>query len=159
MATILRSFDWTKTSKNKDARSKVYPWETWLDGRIWRLEAGEDFNGPPGSLERVIRTTANRRGVRVRVRVQDDGSIVLQQHADTDMTRRRTKSPSKAEIEARRQQAALKAARAESKALREARKAVDGQVLVPAATNGHKPAPAPVKRIKRRSIANRHVLV
>ena len=157
MATILRSYDWTKTSKNKADRSKPYQWDKWLDGRIWRLEPGEDFDGPPGSLERVARTTANRRGVRVRVRTQEDGSIVLQQHNDSDMTRRRTKSPSKAELEARKAQEALKAARAESQALRDARKAESAPVAALATTNGH--ATPQVKLIKRRKITNRPVLV
>ena len=120
MATVLRSFDWARTGRQQDSRTVAYPWDDWLDGRIWRLDPGKDFTCPPKSLESVIRTTANRRGVRVHIRVQPTGHVVLQRHAATSMKRSVTHSPSKAEVQ-QRQQKALNEALAESRALREAR--------------------------------------
>jgi hypothetical protein len=102
MATILRSYDWTVVSRNnKRARSRSYPWDDWFDGRIWQLEKGVDFDGPATSLERVIRTSANRRGIKVRIRI-DSGNVILQQHEDGSTLRTVTKSPSAKSIRERR---------------------------------------------------------
>ena len=93
MSTILSSYDWSYVSKNnKKARSRQYPWDDWFDGRIWQLEPKEDFDGPATSLERVIRTSANRRRLKVRVRI-DGKNIVVQRHEDEEPTRGVTKSP------------------------------------------------------------------
>jgi len=82
MATILPQYDWTRASTHVDkARSRAYPWEEWLDGQIRKLDRGPDFDGPAMSVERVIRTSANRRGIRVRIRVEGD-SIYLQAHLE-----------------------------------------------------------------------------
>jgi len=119
MATILRSYDWSKGSKtNKRARGRNYPWDDWFDGRIWELEPGTDFDGPATGLERVIRTSANRRGIKVRIRI-DEGNVVVQRHEDGDLLRTITKSPS------------LKSIKAKQEA------------------NGHKPEKVVTKAIKR----------
>jgi len=96
MATILPQYDWTSASAHiTNARSRAYPWEEWLDGQIRKLDKGEDFDGPAMSVERVIRTSANRRGIRVRIRVEGD-SIYLQAHTDNARTPRGvTKSATK----------------------------------------------------------------
>ena len=105
MAQILQRYDWTFTSKHNDqARSRNYPWDEWLDGRIRRLSPGTDFDGPAVSVERVIRTSANRRKIRVRVRIEEvEGvdTIVLQAHDDANTGRGVTRSPSKADVAAR----------------------------------------------------------
>jgi hypothetical protein len=105
MATILRSYDWSVVSKNnKRARSRSYPWDDWFDGRIWELVPKVDFDGPATSLERVIRTSANRRNIKVRIRI-DNGSVILQQHEDGTPMRTVTKSPSAKSIKAKRAEA------------------------------------------------------
>lgn len=82
MAEILPIYDWTHASAHiTNARSKAYPWDEWLDGQIRKLSRGEDFDGPAMSVERVIRTSANRRGIRVRIRVEGE-SIYLQAHLE-----------------------------------------------------------------------------
>jgi hypothetical protein len=84
MATILPQYDWTRASAHVvKARSRAYPWEEWLDGQIRKLDRVEDFDGPAMSVERVIRTSANRRGIRVRIRVEGD-SIYLQAHTEQE---------------------------------------------------------------------------
>lgn len=101
MATVLRSYDWSQVSRsNKRARSRSYPWDDWFDGRIWQLEPKTDFDGPSVGMERVIRTSANRRGVKVRIR-QDGGAVILQVH-DGEMDAV-TKSPSLKSIKAQRE--------------------------------------------------------
>ena len=96
MATVLRSFDWSRVSRNSDSpRTRSYPWDDWFDGRIWQLEPEADFDGPPYSLEKVIRSTATKQGYRVRVRITADGNVVMQRHADSQRANGTTKSPSK----------------------------------------------------------------
>jgi hypothetical protein len=133
MATILKQFDWTYVSRNSAVpRSRAYPWNEWLDGRIWQLEPGTDFDGPPVSLERVIRTTANRRGIKVRVRITDEGNVIVQKHEGDVTERGITKSPSLRSIKAARE---------------------DGAATVNG--NGSKPAvktSAPVKTAKRKIV-------
>jgi hypothetical protein len=103
MATILPQYDWTRASAHVEkARSRAYPWEEWLDGQIRKLDRITDFDGPAMSVERVIRTSANRRGIRVRIRVEGD-SIYLQAHTEqTARTRARgvTKSATKKDVKA-----------------------------------------------------------
>ena len=97
MSTILPVYDWTRASAHVDkARSRAYPWDEWLDGQIRKLDRVTDFDGPAMSVERVIRTSANRRGIRVRIRVEND-SIYLQAHTEDARNKARgvTKSATK----------------------------------------------------------------
>lgn len=104
MATVLKSYDWTYVSRNSPSpRSRSYPWNEWFDGRIWQLEPETDFDGPPVSLERVIRTSANRRGIKVRVRITEDGYVIVQKHEGDATERGVTKSPSLRSIKAARE--------------------------------------------------------
>lgn len=101
MSTVLKSFDWTFVSRNSATpRSRSYPWNEWFDGRIHQLEPDIDFDGPPVSLERVIRTSANRRGIKVRVRITEEGNVVVQKHEGDVTERGVTKSPSLRSIKA-----------------------------------------------------------
>jgi hypothetical protein len=75
-------------------------------------------------LERVIRTSANRRGIKVRIRI-DNGNVVIQTHQDDEPMRTVTKSPS-------------------AKSIRE-RKAAEP------ATNGDKPVKTTAKRVVKRA--------
>ena len=125
MSTVLKSYDWSFVSRNnKKARSRTYPWDLWFDGRIHELHPKEDFDGPATSLERVIRTSANRRDIKVRIRI-DSGNVVMQQHDGDEPLRTVTKSPSLRSIKA-------------------------AQAAAEATTNGDAaPAPEPPKPAKR----------
>ena len=72
MATQLNEFP-----PNKAGAQQLYPWETWLDGSIWRLEAGTDFACKPKSLRHLIYRVARERNKRVRCHLGDD-FVVLQ---------------------------------------------------------------------------------
>jgi hypothetical protein len=78
MAQRIHTYDF-KVHRRRPARARRtnYPWDEWLDGSIWRLARGEDFDAKPATMEAVVRTTATRRGVKVRV-VHDDHAVVLQ---------------------------------------------------------------------------------
>ena len=100
MATVLPKFDWSKVSRNSDSpRTRTYPWDQWFDGRIWQLEPDDDFDGPAVSLEKVIRATATRLKVKVRIRITAEGNLVVQKH-DGEPSRGVTKSPSLRSIKA-----------------------------------------------------------
>ena len=77
MAQVLDEYDFSTPSTLSSTR-RFYPWNEWLDGRIWRLVPAEDFSTSPLMMERVIRGTAVRRKVSVTIRHEDDGCVVLQ---------------------------------------------------------------------------------
>jgi len=70
LAEKLRTFDFDKPSEITSSEKRNYPWEQWLDGDIWRLEQGEDFDTHPLMMERIVRTRAVTRGAKVRLRHQ-----------------------------------------------------------------------------------------
>ncbi len=49
-----------------------YPWGQWLDGSIWELTHGEDFNGKPNTFRANARVQAKKRGGTIRARVVRD---------------------------------------------------------------------------------------
>ena len=100
MARVLRTFDWSRVSRYNEApRRRTYPWDDWFDGRIWQLVEGEDFDGPSTSMEKVVRSTAYAKGLKVRARVNDEG-VVVQRHEDARRVSGKTRSPSKAALHA-----------------------------------------------------------
>lgn len=71
MANKLRTFNFDTPSSITPVSEKVaYPWDEWLDGDIWQLEQGADFETHPLMMERIIRTRATARGAKVRLRHQ-----------------------------------------------------------------------------------------
>jgi len=68
MAEKLRTFDFTKASDLTSSEKASYPWEDWLDGDIWQLHEGTDFQTHPLMMERIIRTRATSKKARVRLR-------------------------------------------------------------------------------------------
>ena len=83
MSRKLKSYDFTQPSSLTMADKAVYPWDEWFDGDIWELTAGEDFQGHPLMMERIIRTRATGKHARVSLRHipmngEPWGKIVLQ---------------------------------------------------------------------------------
>jgi hypothetical protein len=73
MARQLDSFPASSASR--------YPWDEWLDGRVWELFRGEDFSAKVPTLISNARAQARRRGGLVRSRLRDDAgreSIIIQ---------------------------------------------------------------------------------
>jgi hypothetical protein len=46
-----------------------YPWDEWLDGSVWELVLGEDFNGKPATFRSVAIVQAKKRHGRVKTRL------------------------------------------------------------------------------------------
>jgi len=68
MATKLKTFDFSAPSKLTTSDKATYPWDEWLDGDIWQLTSGEDFDGHPLMMERIIRTRATGRRAKINLR-------------------------------------------------------------------------------------------
>lgn len=77
MATVLQEYSFEEPSRLSKGR-RSYPWSEWFDGRIWQLQPDTDFDSTPLMMERVIRGTAVRKKYSVKIRHEDDGSIVMQ---------------------------------------------------------------------------------
>ena len=68
MATKLKTFDFSQPSKLTTSDKATYPWDEWLDGDIWELTQGVDFDGHPLMMERIIRTRATGRRAKINLR-------------------------------------------------------------------------------------------
>ena len=87
MATKLNKFDFSVPSSITTTEKAVYPWDEWLDGDIWQIEQGEDFETHPLMMERIIRTRATARGAKVSLRHQANGNddafgVIIMQRTD-----------------------------------------------------------------------------
>lgn len=74
MAKKVQDFDFSRSG----SRPTKYPWEEWLDGSIWRLEKGEDFDVDTESFRSSVGTAADRLGKVARTAVPEDGVVVVQ---------------------------------------------------------------------------------
>ena len=54
------------------ASRRIYPWNRWTDGTVWRIRQGEDFEVSPESMASMIRVRAKTTGLTVATRVHDD---------------------------------------------------------------------------------------
>ena len=56
-----------------------YPWDEYMDGSVWELIRGEDFQCSVRSIQGAARAQANRRRgtVRMRTRRSNDGREVI----------------------------------------------------------------------------------
>jgi len=116
MAEKLRTFDFDKPSEITSSEKIQYPWDQWLDGDIWQLIHGEDFQTHPLMMERIIRTRAVTRGAKVRLRHQplhegngDPFGILIIQRTDKVGPAEAKKIDAKERREAKKAQAAAEA--------------------------------------------------
>jgi hypothetical protein len=58
------------------ARRSRYPWDEWLDGRVWRLRQGQDFEANPKTIRSRLQQNARKRGGRARTLEQHEGETV-----------------------------------------------------------------------------------
>jgi hypothetical protein len=71
MAKKIKKYEFRSAVRNQ------YPWEQWLDGSIWVLTHGEDFETDPVKFRTTIYQAARRHNKVVRTAV-DDNEVVLQ---------------------------------------------------------------------------------
>lgn len=67
MANKIRTFP-----KRQMGRPETYPWSDWLDGGIWQLVKGDDFDCEAKSFRHSAYSAATRAGVSLRVAVAGD---------------------------------------------------------------------------------------
>jgi hypothetical protein len=82
MAEILAEFP--RTAR---VRQSMYPWATWLDGRVHGLKQGEDYCTSTISMQAQVGSAAKRYGVRYRTTKTDYGlalQAILDWNADSD---------------------------------------------------------------------------
>lgn len=65
----------------RNTRRSMYDYDTLLDGRIWKMTEGVDFDCKKSSMVFLIRKEAKRRNIEVKVANVPDG-IVLQALVD-----------------------------------------------------------------------------
>lgn len=116
MAEKLRTFDFDKPSEITSSEKRSYPWELWLDGDIWQLKQGEDFDTHPLMMERIVRTRAVTRQAKVRLRHQpfpnnngDPFGMLIIQRTDKVGPADAKKAEARAKREAKKAEAAKEA--------------------------------------------------
>ena len=72
MGEILDEFSFVGGPRGK------YPWDEWLDGRIHRLQRGEDFEPSAQTFRGPCHFAAKQRGGQVRTKCDGTESIVIQ---------------------------------------------------------------------------------
>jgi hypothetical protein len=65
-------FDFTRRGKGH----RSYDWATWLDGTVYELERGVDFDVLPESMRSAVHYAALSRGLTVKTKVQGDNIVV-----------------------------------------------------------------------------------
>lgn len=69
----------------KGRAEAIYDWAKLLDGGIYQLDSGEDFECKIGTMMMLVRTRARKNGKTVQVTKTEDGNgIVLQAHVASD---------------------------------------------------------------------------
>jgi hypothetical protein len=57
-------------------RESKYPWDQWLDGQVWELAQGVDFQTDANAMRSVVYLAAKRVGVKVRVGVDKGNGLM-----------------------------------------------------------------------------------
>ena len=58
-------------------RHDLYPWDEWLDGSVWRIRRGEDFEVSIVAIRSAVHQAAARRGHKVETATEDEDTLVL----------------------------------------------------------------------------------
>lgn len=80
MPTILKEFEFKAAATFGHAK---YDWDQLLDGQIYKLTKGVDFDCKPLTMAMLIRKNAERRNVKVRIS-RDGDTMVIQQYGPAE---------------------------------------------------------------------------
>lgn len=64
-------------NSGKGWRWQKYDWESWLDGQIWKLTPGEDFEARADTFRYAAYNYAKRNGIEIRTRIVN-GHVYIQ---------------------------------------------------------------------------------
>lgn len=53
-----------------------YPWDEWLNGKVWLLEQGVDFYISITSMQSSVTNAARSRGIKVMMRKREEGLYI-----------------------------------------------------------------------------------
>jgi hypothetical protein len=56
-------------------RTSKYPWDSWTNGEIWQVRAGEDFQSNVKTFVQGLYAYAKRHGMKVEVRADSDNDF------------------------------------------------------------------------------------
>lgn len=101
MANTLTTYDFSKPSNLTKTDRRSYPWDEWLNGHIWELKHGVDFEAHPLMMERIIRTRATAKKAQIEMRhepLNGDESYgrIIVRRRDVTPARVRKAAPAKA---------------------------------------------------------------
>jgi hypothetical protein len=106
MPKVLDSYEFKASSVGHSN----YDWDTLLDGQIYSLEEGEDFECKVDTMAMLVRKNAAKRGLKVKVSKNENG-LVIQQVGKADPKKaKETEEAPKEEAPAAKTQAAKPAA-------------------------------------------------
>lgn len=71
MAEILEDFEFRSQGYSK------YPWDLWLDGQIWKLVRGKDYDCASSSMRAGAHLAGQARNKKVRTNMTSDGDAVV----------------------------------------------------------------------------------
>lgn len=77
MAKILRTYNPLSDGEITLGRPPEYPWDVWLDGRIWSIEEGTDFTCTVSSMVKLIRVAAAARGLGISVFRKNATTLII----------------------------------------------------------------------------------
>ena len=73
MAEILEDFEFTHRGSAK------YPWDLWLDGQVWKIIRGTDYQCASASMRTAAFLAARTRNKNVRTNMIMDGKAIVVQ--------------------------------------------------------------------------------
>lgn len=73
-----------KLPPSRKSTGPNYPWDEWLDGRVWELTVGEDFTGRIDSMRSAASNAAINIGRTVRTRVNREKTLLFIQNLPND---------------------------------------------------------------------------
>jgi len=74
MAKRIKKFE---PPKGGGGRTPTYPWSTWFDGSTWELVQGRDFKSTIETMQKFIRSTAQKMNVLISVYRMSENKLVI----------------------------------------------------------------------------------
>ncbi len=78
MAQEAKTFQFNRP---RGARVSKYPWDMWLNGKVWALDIGEDFTAAVESFRNNATSAAKTRKGKVQIEVKDN-KLYMQFYTD-----------------------------------------------------------------------------
>jgi hypothetical protein len=57
-------------------RGSKYPWDEWLNGKVWLLVPGTDFDLSITSMQSSVTNAARSRGIKITMRKREEGLYI-----------------------------------------------------------------------------------